>query len=93
MNKNNAKQFLPLVQALADGKTIQERTQSDLWYDMSDVAFLNSDPAQYRIKPEPRERWVVTRRHNAEAVFETRGVAQAYADIYGGELRQYREVL
>lgn len=52
MNKDNAKDYLPLVQALADGKTIQCRPLSgDLWRDVSQVHFYN-EPDHYRIKPE-----------------------------------------
>ena len=57
MNKDNAAQFIPLVQALADGKTIQIDTgaeQSPYWVDIVYVTF-DSDPEKYRIKPEARE--------------------------------------
>ena len=56
MNKNNAKEFLPLVQALSEGKTIEyRRTKDHEWEDMNDVSFV-SDPENYRIKPdEPME--------------------------------------
>ena len=54
MNKNNAKEFLPLVQALADGKTIQgffEPTAE--WRDLTSPDFSNWPPEKFRIKPEP----------------------------------------
>ena len=54
MNKNNAKDFLPLVQALADGKTIQYKGSGVIWKSMPDIGFSN-DITRYRIKPEPRE--------------------------------------
>lgn len=53
MNKDNAKEFLPLVQALADGKTIQIRS-IDKWCELDDFTF-NRPIDRYRIKPEPRE--------------------------------------
>ena len=55
MNKDNAAQFLPLVQALADGKTIQYN-DAGTWFDMAgeSVAFGN-EISHYRIKPEPQE--------------------------------------
>jgi len=56
MNKDNAAQFLPLVQALAEGKVIQELS-GNTWKDIEATAF-NRDPAFYRIKPEPRRIWV-----------------------------------
>jgi len=58
MNKDEAVQFLPLVQALADGKTIQVNDgTSNLprWVDIDDPSFTYR-PDLYRIKPEPRER-------------------------------------
>jgi hypothetical protein len=59
MNKENAKDYLPLVQALAEGKTIQVAfhfgTNDVRWEDMDEFSFC--DPAErYRIKPEPRRR-------------------------------------
>lgn len=58
MNKDNAHLFLPLVQALADGKTLQLNIQGR-WYDVYKLTF-ECDPKDYRIKPEPirREVWV-----------------------------------
>jgi hypothetical protein len=54
MNAQNAHEYLPLVQALADGKTIQCRYQiDDDWYEESEINF--GWPLEcYRIKPEPR---------------------------------------
>jgi hypothetical protein len=53
MNKNNAKDFLPLVQALADGKTIQFDDGGD-WVDVENLITDPYDPDEYRIKPSPR---------------------------------------
>lgn len=55
MNAENAKDYLPLVQALADGKTLQSNV-SGTWDDIDEPLFQNS-PTTYRIKPEPREIW------------------------------------
>jgi hypothetical protein len=61
MNKDNAKDYLPLVQALADGKMIQVNllfpSNEEKWRDSSDVEFCYPQVA-YRIKPEPKEIWV-----------------------------------
>lgn len=60
MNKDNAKDYLPLVQALAEGKVIQVNVCFDSgiekWVDSGDVEFYHP-AAAYRIKPEPREIW------------------------------------
>ena len=56
MNKDNAHEYLPLVQALANGKTIQYPCGSKSWEDYSedhDLTF-ERDARFYRIKPEPR---------------------------------------
>lgn len=52
MNKDNAKDYLPLVQALAEGKTIQYySTITSKWVDDDDFTFC-LPPTYYRIKPE-----------------------------------------
>jgi hypothetical protein len=56
MNKRNALQFIPLIQALADGKEIQYNNNGE-WKDFSDptsVAFGN-EIEHYRIKPREWE--------------------------------------
>lgn len=58
MNASNAKDYLPLVQALAEGKVIQGYFEIDqLWRDIVELRF-DAPTSQYRIKPEPREVWV-----------------------------------
>ena len=65
MNKETAKDFLPIVQALADGKTIQLMNCGE-WFNVSSPDF-SSLPCNYRIKPDPRE-WkaCVSTIHHAE---------------------------
>ena len=60
MNASNAKDYLPLVQALSEGRTLQYKTiMPPEWVDIetTDVDFVLG-PDRYRIKPEPREIWV-----------------------------------
>jgi hypothetical protein len=57
MTKDEAKDYLPLFQALAEGKTIQIKEDDGTWADLYSPSFLN-DPCFYRIKPEPRVIWV-----------------------------------
>jgi len=65
MTKENAHLYLPLVQALAEGKMIQENNYTTVpparydWIDLPEPVF-NRQPKSYRIKPEPpkpREFW------------------------------------
>jgi hypothetical protein len=57
MNAQNAHEYLPLVQALADGKTIQVYDTLMGWVDREDFVF-GTEPSDYRIKPEPRTFYV-----------------------------------
>lgn len=61
MNKSNARDYLPLVQAMAEGKVIQEWSYGEacekVWTDV-DIVECSGKPSRYRIKPEPREIWV-----------------------------------
>lgn len=55
MNRNQAKQLLPIIQAYAEGKTIQSRCikgDTSLWYDDEDPSF--DDDFEYRIQPKYR---------------------------------------
>lgn len=54
MTREEAKGMLPIMQAYADGKTIQFLDRGK-WYDVYDTDFHQS-PDVYRIKPEPKYR-------------------------------------
>jgi hypothetical protein len=56
MNRENALLYLPLIQALADGKIIQHKHKHDSWMDLEDHLIIGfyDKPQNYRIKPEPR---------------------------------------
>lgn len=65
MNKDNAKEYLPLVQALAEGKTIQyqplgenlctSRYPKGIWSDIIGEVNFIYEAKFYRIKPQPIE--------------------------------------
>ena len=57
MDRNQAKQLLPIVQAYAEGKAIESRCvkgDKSLWYDDEYPSF--DDDFEYRIKPQPKFR-------------------------------------
>lgn len=54
MTREEAKELLPIIQAYAEGKTIQF-LNGGKWYDVYDTDFHQS-PDIYRIKPEPKYR-------------------------------------
>ncbi len=53
MNAQNAREYMPLVQALANGITIQFNAGGD-WLDVENLNTDSYDPDEYRIKPKPR---------------------------------------
>lgn len=52
MNRSEAKDLLPIIQAFAEGKTIQQAGGRG-WFDVDSINF---DLCKYRIKPEPKYR-------------------------------------
>lgn len=94
MNKDTAKDCLPLVQALADGRSIKYRIGAEEWYDREQFDFSDK-PENYRIKPEPREIWVNEWDGNGFVVFSTEREAMEHANRYGiGHMTtRYREVM
>lgn len=53
-----AKEILPIMQAYAEGKTIQYFTDSGYWSDIrkSYNPSFDKDPSRYRVKPDPKIR-------------------------------------
>lgn len=94
MNKYNAKDYLPLVQALIDGKTVQARRRpSDSWQDASNPDFSWSIEC-YRIKPEPRVVYVVyTIVGNRYATYGDAALANSKAASIAGTCRKFVEEL
>lgn len=62
MNQQKAALFLPLITALAEGKTIQYYNMANTWIDKPDPSFAD-DTTRYRIKPEPRTFYVAVNKN------------------------------
>lgn len=95
MNASNAKDYLPLVHALADWKVIQIKCMNG-WEDVTAELSLCFAPDQYRIKPEPREIWRNRTADGVEgSVFPTKESAiQALGELYEPVTQiRYREVI
>ena len=56
MTREEAKELLPIIQAFAEGKIIQFRTNNRSWVDLVDNDLEINVLFEYRIKPEPRYR-------------------------------------
>lgn len=62
MDRNQAKEFYPILQAYAEGKAIECRTEPGTistsipneWTEMKEIGFWNG--IEYRIKPDPKYR-------------------------------------
>lgn len=55
MNQNQAKELLPIIKAFSEGKAIQMKTVDKGWQDILFASF-DTNPEDYRIKPEPKYR-------------------------------------
>ena len=79
MDRNQAKEFYPILQAFAEGKVIECRTNPNVikrrgipndWTEMNEIEFWNN--TEYRIKPEQKFRpfknaeecWQEMKKHN-----------------------------
>lgn len=61
MDRNQAKEFYPILQAFAEGRVIEYRTKPSAvkgtdvpndWTEMTEIEFWNN--TEYRVKPEPK---------------------------------------
>lgn len=56
MTREEAKELLPIIQAFAEGKTIQYYSEENGWIDWLNFVNFNEPPSTYRVKPEPKYR-------------------------------------
>ena len=56
ITREEAKELLPIIQAFAEGKAIQARTENRPWFDLLDNKLEISKIFEYRIKSEPKYR-------------------------------------
>ena len=54
MDRNQAKELLPVIKAFSEGKVIETKTGSG-WISIENMSFAGN-PDSYRIKPEPKFR-------------------------------------
>lgn len=88
MNRNQAKELLPILQAFAEGKTI-EMSSLNGWVSQNDLRMelLKSNPRVFRIKPEPKYRpfkdaeecWHEIRKHEPFIKYKT---IESSKDVY-----------
>lgn len=94
MNRHQAKEFYPILQAYAEGKVIESRTKPSTvkgtdvpndWTEMKEIEFWNN--TEYRIKPESKYRpfkdtkecWQEIRKHEPFIKYK---VIESSKDVY-----------
>lgn len=75
MNKENAALYLPLVQALSEGKVIQNKLSDGQWDDMGGEIIFCDPSERYRVKPEPRRFWIVEYENRTQQVWHNGSVS------------------
>ena len=57
IKREDAKELLPIVKALAEGKMIQDSIDGSKWFDTDEINFeYEGQKIKHRIKPEPKYR-------------------------------------
>ena len=58
MDRQQAKELLPIIQAFAEGKDIEYRSKefNEDWKEVTQIPGLSFESFEYRIKPEPKYR-------------------------------------
>ena len=58
MNRQQAKELLPIIKAYAEGRTVQYYYEGEGWVDVkpNEVADFSDNPSKYRIKTGPKYR-------------------------------------
>lgn len=73
MNKKDWQKLLPVIQAWIDGKTVQYKYKhGDEWHDFKaeEKPGFTLDGTEWRIKPEPREFWIIEYDLGRKILFE-----------------------
>lgn len=93
MNRNQAKEFYPILKAYAEGKVIECRTKPNVikgtvpndWTEINEIGYW--DNIEYRVKPEPKYRpfkdakecWEEIRKHEPFIKYK---VIESSKDVY-----------
>ena len=87
MNRNQCKDMLPIIQALAEGKHIQLKDKTGNWMDIDFINVELCNPNVYRIKSEPvyrpfnntKECWQEMQKHQPIGWIKSK---EATEDVY-----------
>ena len=87
MDRKQAKELLPIIQAFAEGKTILVQEGID-WCYLGDDADFNLNPLRYRIKPEPKYRSF----KDAKECWQEMHKHQPFGWVRGNSLGHYKHI-
>jgi len=76
-DREDWKAKLPLIKAFAEGRSVSLNIRGNVWEKLTCAATFCCDASQYRIDPEPIERWVNVYPSRTSGGMETREVADA----------------
>ena len=70
MNRERAKELLPIIEAYSKGGTVQIRASPEMeWTDLASPSFTSGTDCRYRIKPEPHDiKWAAEQMMKGKAV-------------------------
>ena len=80
MTRDEAKKLLPIIQAYADGKDVQYKSNLDGSWKNSRELFFDIG-LEWRIKPEPMECWVVVGRDGDLVAYTSKAGADHHASF------------
>ena len=80
MTRENAKCLLPIIEAYANGETIQMYDGRE-WINRGDPIFFDGEPIAYRIKPKLREWWLVKYEGGAVGIYNTKPMAKHEVEV------------
>ena len=87
MTKEDIKKFMPLMQAMLEGKTIQ-RHLDDMGWVYTNKIFVGDGVSLYRIKPEPKYRPF----NNAEECWAEMQKHQPFGWVRGNSSGHYKHI-
>jgi hypothetical protein len=88
MNRQEAKELLPVIQAFVEGKTIEVRVGNDSWVKTDEVYGGRNNDYDYRIKPEPKYRPF----KDAEECWQEMQKHQPFGWLYNKPNNQYYHI-
>lgn len=85
MNRQQAKELLPIIQAFAEGRKIEYREKGEEYWGVTNTPTFNIDSNEYRIKPEPNYRPFA----NAEECWQEMQKHQPFGWIRNKKTKEY----